>query len=114
MPLSTSTLFLNFIYILDFFLKNIKGRFCDQVFLPSDNLCLSNPCWNGGSCQPVNATFVCNCIKPFAGKFCKETSSCTINATLSCGIGECEPLMNGNYKCHCPQVFLSKIKYLFF
>jgi len=34
------------------------------------NACASFPCYNGGSCTPAGASFLCTCKQPYTGPQC--------------------------------------------
>jgi len=38
-----------------------------------DDLCIPNPCKNGGSCQQLGDFFACICPTPFCGWYCEKT-----------------------------------------
>ncbi len=39
------------------------------------NACASYPCYNGGSCTPAGASFLCTCASPYTGPQCMGTTS---------------------------------------
>ena len=36
------------------------------------NVCLSNPCMNGGTCKDLVNGFECTCVPGYDGEFCKN------------------------------------------
>ena len=44
--------------------------FCVQIFAQPDS-CSSNPCQNGGRCEPSGSTFTCTCFNGFHGSVCQ-------------------------------------------
>jgi hypothetical protein len=53
--------------IFTFALQNVKGRTCSNPFALGDNLCLSNPCWNGGTCYILGSDWSCKCQPGYTG-----------------------------------------------
>jgi hypothetical protein len=43
----------------------------------SSNACASFPCYNGGSCTPAGASFLCTCKPPYIGPQCLGTGAGT-------------------------------------
>ncbi|XP_023235707.1 fat-like cadherin-related tumor suppressor homolog isoform X2 [Centruroides sculpturatus] len=71
---------------------------CRTLFDPG--VCGSQPCQNGGTCQPREDSFTCQCLPRFLGTFCEiDTNPCGSNPCLNGGT--CRNL-NGNFQCHCP------------
>lgn len=56
----------------------MKGQHCEYKMLPSDSVCLSNPCWNGGQCIDLGSDFICQCPSGATGKDCRQitTAAC--------------------------------------
>lgn len=56
----------------------MKGDHCEYKMLPTDSLCLSNPCWNGGTCAQIGNDFFCSCPSGATGKDCRQitTAAC--------------------------------------
>jgi hypothetical protein len=46
-----------------------------------DSLCLSNPCWSGGTCRDLGSDWRCDCPLGYAGKNCRtvENVPCILN-----------------------------------
>jgi len=44
---------------------------CERKLGPSDNLCMSSPCFNGGNCIPTDSWFRCECAPGFDGDTCE-------------------------------------------
>jgi hypothetical protein len=44
---------------------------CERKLGPSDNLCLSSPCFNGGNCIPTDSWYRCECAPGFDGETCE-------------------------------------------
>lgn len=44
-------------------------------------MCLSNPCWNGGTCEETDEGYKCNCLSGYLGMDCRtiQSSPCTQN-----------------------------------
>ncbi len=55
----------------------VKGRQCEECLYPGDDLCLSNPCWNGGICQNLGNDFSCQCPNGASGKDCRTPGTST-------------------------------------
>jgi hypothetical protein len=51
---------------------------------PLENLCVSQPCLNGGQCTPVDSSFQCQCAPGFDGKTC-ELDARACQTQQSCG-----------------------------
>jgi hypothetical protein len=49
---------------------NELSRRCERRFRP-DNLCASNPCFNGGQCIPTDSWYTCQCAPGFDGPTCE-------------------------------------------
>jgi len=47
------------------------SRRCERKLGPLENLCVSQPCLNGGQCTPVDSSFQCQCAPGFDGKTCE-------------------------------------------
>jgi len=47
------------------------SRRCERRLGPSDNLCASQPCFNGGQCLPTDSWFQCQCAPGFEGPTCE-------------------------------------------
>lgn len=43
--------------------------------LGQSNTCASFPCYNGGSCTPAGASFLCTCKSPYTGPQCAGTGT---------------------------------------
>lgn len=63
------------------FSKGVKGQKCDRPLISGESVCLSNPCWNGGTCEEIESGYRCNCFEGFLGKDCRtiQSSPCTEN-----------------------------------
>lgn len=59
--------------------QNFRGPNCELALAANENRCLSNPCWNGGTCSVQGSNTVCACSNPFIGATCKERASCNNN-----------------------------------
>ena len=57
------------------FIKGVRGRNCKELLHPSQNPCLINPCWNGGTCSVVDGKWSCKCPGSFFGNNCKGVVS---------------------------------------
>lgn len=59
--------------------KDFKGDRCQYLMQPGDNICLTNPCFAGGLCKPVDKGFeldyMCKCSVGLGGKNCKYLKS---------------------------------------
>jgi hypothetical protein len=53
---------------------------------PLDNLCVSQPCLNGGQCIPTDAWYQCQCAPGFDGKNC-ELDARVCQTQQPCGQG---------------------------
>ena len=80
------------------------GKHCDEI-VP---LCKTDTCSNGGLCIEKDDSFICACAPGFHGERCELP------------LNECPNVVcynNGNCTngvCHCPQVYLSLIRNIFF
>uniref|UniRef100_A0A3P8X825 Neurogenic locus notch homolog protein 1 n=1 Tax=Esox lucius TaxID=8010 RepID=A0A3P8X825_ESOLU len=79
--------------------------FTDRVcFTPVNNACLSSPCRNGGSCDPVNLQdYKCQCPP---GKQCQLADPCASNPCANGG--QCTPF-ESHYICTCTPRFYGKM-----
>jgi len=59
----------------------VKGQNCDYRMQAGDSLCLSNPCWNGGTCNDLGTDWYCTCPSGATGKDCRQitTAACQFN-----------------------------------
>jgi hypothetical protein len=76
-------IFFFFLYLRHFYydFKGIKGLKCDKLMVAGDSLCLSNPCWSGGTCRDLGSDWRCDCPLGYAGKNCRtvENVPCILN-----------------------------------
>uniref|UniRef100_W5LHF9 Delta-like protein n=1 Tax=Astyanax mexicanus TaxID=7994 RepID=W5LHF9_ASTMX len=82
--------------------EGYSGQNCERA----DNACLSEPCFNGGSCVESSQGFECRCSPGWTGP------SCTINeddcSPNPCNhAGTCVDLING-FRCLCPSQWSGK------
>lgn len=81
--------------------SDFVGRRCQF-----QNLCLSSPCKNGGTCHPVvdgnTADYVCSCRLGYIDKLCltMEDNAC-LSGPCRNG-GSCDLVTLTEYKCRCP------------
>ena len=48
-----------------------ETRRCERKLGPLENLCVSQPCLNGGQCFPSGSAYQCQCAPGFDGKTCE-------------------------------------------
>lgn len=62
-------------------LKQVKGQHCEYKMQPTDSVCLSNPCWNAGTCIDQGSDYFCVCPSGASGKDCRQitTAACLLN-----------------------------------
>uniref|UniRef100_A0A6Q2ZCH1 Delta-like protein n=1 Tax=Esox lucius TaxID=8010 RepID=A0A6Q2ZCH1_ESOLU len=79
-----------------------SGVNCERA----DHACLSDPCFNGGSCVETSQGFECQCAPGWTGLSCStDVDECSPNP---CGHGAtCQDLVNG-FKCTCPSQWTGK------
>lgn len=67
--------------MLIIYFKGVKGDHCERRLTEGDNLCQSNPCWNGGVCKGGASTWSCECPSGFSGRNCRtiEATPCASN-----------------------------------
>ncbi|KAG7487593.1 hypothetical protein MATL_G00025250 [Megalops atlanticus] len=58
-----------------------------------DNLCVKNPCQNGGMCYSMWDDFTCTCPPNTAGRRCEEVQWCELTPCPSAAV--CQPLTQG-------------------
>ena len=69
----------------------------------SGDPCASQPCMNGGLCQPtgINGGYQCVCRPGYSGSRCEIQDACQSNPCMNGGT--CRPINgNGGYQCVCP------------
>eukprot|EP00057_Strongylocentrotus_purpuratus_P025237 XP_011679711.1 PREDICTED: MAM and LDL-receptor class A domain-containing protein 1 [Strongylocentrotus purpuratus] len=67
------------------------------------DVCGSNPCLNGGSCNPqANSQYYCGCTFGWTGQNCETDIDFCVNKTCSEG-HICHEIGNGGYECLCPE-----------
>lgn len=70
------------------------------------NPCSSNPCNNGGLCQPITSNqFSCQCLPNFTGQTCSTSlgNSCSSNPCQNNAI--CNQNTDGSFSCQCFREF---------
>lgn len=76
--------------------KGSMGDSCQYLIGPDrQNPCLSNPCWNQGTCVNFATDFRCVCQPGYSGKDCRVLDSplsCSSNPCQNNGI--CRPLIS--------------------
>ncbi|XP_067431784.1 hyaluronan-binding protein 2-like [Thunnus thynnus] len=87
---------------------HIFSDVADWMFdlLDESNVCDSNPCFNGGSCQSKSDTkFTCLCLEPYIGKRCQRVRNVCEN--VKCGRGDCVVNLKKPpfYECKCKPPF---------
>lgn len=59
------------------FSKGVKGTYCDRLLENGENYCLSNPCWNGGTCNSYGTSYTCSCPVGYSGADCRTVNAVT-------------------------------------
>lgn len=84
-----------------FELKNTFGEFCEKSSFETSDPCLTNPCYNGGKCEPLDSvSYRCNCNATYGGISCKQTmmGGCSVGASRCQRDSICVPVEpNGIY-----------------
>jgi hypothetical protein len=62
------------------------SRRCERKLGPADNLCASQPCFNGGQCIPTDSWYQCQCAAGFEGPTC-ELDARICQTQQPCGSG---------------------------
>ena len=73
------------------------------VILEIADPCLSNPCFNSGTCQNLGNNYQCTCPIGFTGPRCETADPCMSNPCLNSGT--CQNIGNNVYQCTCAQGF---------
>lgn len=63
-----------------------------------DNLCASNPCWNGGVCTGNVKDWNCKCLPGFSGRNCRTIEATPCTANNPCKNGASCSTINANGK----------------
>lgn len=83
--------------------KGYEGRHCNRVI----DMCASDPCQNGASCNPLLNDYSCNCPKGYVGKNCAvEVNECDSNPCIN---GATCVNKLGSFQCVCRSGFTGKI-----
>lgn len=86
---------------------NRTGRQCELAV----DLCLDDPCLNGGTCTSHfdNQTVTCECTSKYKGEFCEQEYSdpCTLDP---CQNGaNCTRLNSTDFECDCPRGWIGPL-----
>ncbi|XP_061766564.1 protein jagged-1b isoform X1 [Nerophis ophidion] len=82
--------------------EGYSGANCERA----EHACLSNPCYNGGSCSETNQGYECQCVPGWSGLSCiLNIDDCAPNPCNHGGT--CQDLVN-SYKCLCPSQWTGK------
>ncbi|XP_049267541.1 protein crumbs-like, partial [Rhipicephalus sanguineus] len=77
-------------------LPGYSGDLCEL----KDDLCVSSPCLNGGTCLGLVNDFVCKCERGWTGKRCdRQHDPC--RGANPCLHGTCHTLLGGRFHCQC-------------
>ncbi|KAL1424466.1 hypothetical protein MTO96_020250 [Rhipicephalus appendiculatus] len=77
-------------------LPGYSGDLCEL----KDDLCVSSPCLNGGTCLGLVNDFVCKCESGWTGKRCdRQHDPC--RGANPCLHGTCHTLLGGRFHCQC-------------
>ncbi|KAJ8026007.1 Fibroblast growth factor receptor [Holothuria leucospilota] len=79
--------------------KNMASENIQEI-----DLCLNQPCYNDGVCQPYFTTVVCDCKPPFTGLLC-EKDPCNPNPCKNEGTCSLEHGSAEGFKCQCGLTF---------
>ncbi|KAH8032785.1 hypothetical protein HPB51_001863 [Rhipicephalus microplus] len=77
-------------------LPGYSGDLCEL----KDDLCVSSPCLNGGTCLGLVNDFVCKCESGWTGKHCERQHDPCRGAN-PCLHGTCHTLLGGRFHCQC-------------
>ena len=61
-----------------------ETRRCERRLGPLENLCVSQPCLNGGQCIPTDSSYQCQCAAGYDGKTC-ELDATVCQSQQPCG-----------------------------
>jgi hypothetical protein len=76
------------------------GQYCETP-IGQANACASSPCYNGGSCTPAGASFLCTCASPYIGPQCIGTTSVTSCSSSPCRNGGSCTNVGNTFQCQC-------------
>ncbi|XP_050396315.1 slit homolog 2 protein [Patella vulgata] len=73
----------------------------DPMIAEKCNVCMTNPCTNGGTCHTVEfKNFTCECTTAFHGERCERQIDACFGNPCNNG-GNCEVLEHGRFRCSC-------------
>ena len=80
-------------------INSYTGTNCDVSLYA--NVCSSQPCQNGGTCQQIGSGYVCNCVYPYSGTLCQNCPVTNPCSSFPCqNGGTCQQVGTG-YVCNC-------------
>uniref|UniRef100_A0AAQ5XT91 Sushi, nidogen and EGF-like domain-containing protein 1 n=1 Tax=Amphiprion ocellaris TaxID=80972 RepID=A0AAQ5XT91_AMPOC len=81
----------------------IQGDWSQPPVCEEINECLTQPCFNGGTCRNKIGSYQCVCSEGFSGNRCQsDINECLSEPCKNRGTCEDQP---GSYLCHCPPGF---------
>ena len=81
--------------------KGYNGTFCEL----QTNLCLPNPCQNGGTCSNNAGGYVCRCPANYGGVNCQFSTNCVAGQNPCLNGAACVKSFDGSYTCTCTPGF---------
>ncbi|XP_052061962.1 neurogenic locus notch homolog protein 1-like [Mytilus californianus] len=89
-------------------LADYLGCYKDDTNQDVTDLCLNNPCGNGGTCHQYDGAYYCDCVSPFVGEHCDMEDMTDLCDNHPCENGGSCFQYDSSYYCHCISPFVGE------